>query len=257
MNKINYYHSLIFFNLSIFLSAFEFLRNNDPLIICLFLILSLGISHGALDNLKGIKLLKIYNYRSTSLFYISYIFAGLSVIVFWLIFPKFILMIFLIVASYHFGKEDSEFIKSSSNFDLIYFLKGCVIVVAPRAFSPKPSFLCLPRVGPNWSGKSSSRPCRTERSFFATVFWTQPRFIRALPVKLPMTRSLKSTPLRWAKSFPTLRLFWTFQLKSAWRGSNTGFPTCLTGWNRKTSNSTVRCAKAIFILPVVCPTGFS
>ncbi len=134
MNKINYYHSLIFFNLCIFLSAFEFLRNNDPLIFCLFLILSLGISHGALDHLKGTKLLKIYKYRSISLFYVSYIFVGLSVIIFWLIFPKLILMIFLIVASYHFGKEDSEFINSSSNFELIYFLKGCVIVVAPLIF---------------------------------------------------------------------------------------------------------------------------
>ena len=134
MNKINYYHSLIFFNLCIFLSAFEFLRNDDPLIICLFLILIMGISHGALDNLKGIKLLKIYNYKSTSLFYVSYIFVGLSVIIFWLIFPKLILMIFLIVASYHFGKEDSEFIKSSSNFEFIYFLKGCVIIAAPLIF---------------------------------------------------------------------------------------------------------------------------
>ena len=134
MNKINYYHSLIFFNLCIFLSAFEFLRNNDPLIFCLFLILSLGISHGALDHLKGKKLLKIYKYRSISLFYVSYIFVGLSVIIFWLIFPKLILMIFLIVASYHFGKEDSEFIKSSSNFEFIYFLKGCVIIAAPLIF---------------------------------------------------------------------------------------------------------------------------
>ena len=122
MKKINYYHSLIFFNFCIFLSAFEYLRNNDSLLICLFLILSLGISHGALDNLKGTKLLKIYNYRSTSLFYVSYIFVGLSVIIFWLIFPKLILMIFLIVASYHFGKEDSEFINSSSNFEFVYFL---------------------------------------------------------------------------------------------------------------------------------------
>ena len=134
MNKINYYHSLIFFNLCIFLSAFEFLRNDDPLIICLFLILSMGISHGALDHLKGAKLLKIYNYRSILLFYVSYIFVGLSVIIFWLIFPKLILILFLIVASYHFGKEDSEFINSSANFEFIYFLKGCVIVVAPLIF---------------------------------------------------------------------------------------------------------------------------
>jgi len=43
-------------------------------------------------------------------------------------------MLFLIVASYHFGKEDSEFINSSSNFEFIYFLKGCIIIVAPLIF---------------------------------------------------------------------------------------------------------------------------
>ena len=134
MRRINYYHSLVFFNLCIFLSAFEFLRNDEPLIIYLFLILSLGTSHGALDHHKGMKLLKIYNYRTPSLFYISYILVGLSIIILWLLFPKLILIIFLIVASYHFGKEDSEFINSSSNFELIYFLKGCIIIIAPLIF---------------------------------------------------------------------------------------------------------------------------
>ena len=62
MSRINYFHSLIFFNICIILSAFDFLRNNNFLIISLFLILSLGISHGALDHLKGIKLLKILKY---------------------------------------------------------------------------------------------------------------------------------------------------------------------------------------------------
>ena len=60
MIKINYYHSLIFFNLCILLSGFEYLRNNDLIIISLFLILSLGISHGALDHVKGKKLLKLF-----------------------------------------------------------------------------------------------------------------------------------------------------------------------------------------------------
>ena len=65
MNKINYYHSLIFFNLCIFLSAFEFLRNNNLLILSLFFILTLGISHGALDHIKGKKLLKLLNYKDS------------------------------------------------------------------------------------------------------------------------------------------------------------------------------------------------
>ncbi len=73
MNKINFYHSLIFFNMCIFLSAFEYLRENNLLILSLFLILSLGISHGALDHVKGKKLLRILNYNSTIIFYIFYV----------------------------------------------------------------------------------------------------------------------------------------------------------------------------------------
>ena len=134
MGKINFYHSLIFFNLCIFLSAFEYLRNNNLLILSIFLILSLGISHGALDHIKGKKLLKIFNYRSTITFYILYIFIGLSVILLWLLFPKIVLLAFLIIASFHFGKEDSEFISYKPNQDLIYFFKGSLIITAPLLF---------------------------------------------------------------------------------------------------------------------------
>ena len=134
MNKINFFHSLIFFNVCIFLSAFEYLRDNNLLIFSLFLILILGISHGALDHLKGKKLVKKFNYKSTISFYILYIFIGLSIIFLWLLFPIILLSTFLIVASYHFGKEDSEFISYKSNRDLIYFLKGSLVITAPLLF---------------------------------------------------------------------------------------------------------------------------
>tara|TARA_B100000965_G_scaffold213624_1_gene178484 strand:- start:1874 stop:2767 length:894 start_codon:yes stop_codon:yes gene_type:complete len=134
MNKINYYHSLIFFNLCIFLSAFDFLRNNDLLNVSLFLILSLGISHGAMDHIKGKKLLKLLNYKFNLIFYFFYIFIGITIIVAWLLFPKLLLLIFLIVASYHFGKEDSEFINHKTNIDLIYFFKGSIVITAPLLF---------------------------------------------------------------------------------------------------------------------------
>ena len=134
MNRINYFHSLIFFNICILLSAFDFLRNNDFLIISLFLILSLGISHGALDHFKGMKLLKILKYNSIYMFYFFYILLGLLIILTWIIVPKFLLFLFLVVASYHFGKEDSEFIKLNSKVDLIYFFKGSLIVAAPLLF---------------------------------------------------------------------------------------------------------------------------
>ena len=134
MNKVNFYHSIIFFNFCIFLSAFEYLRVNNLLFISLFLILSLGISHGALDHVKGRKLLKIFNYKSISTFYILYIAIGIGIIILWLIFPKTLLLCFLIVASYHFGKEDSEFIADKRNLDFIYFLKGSIVIIAPLLF---------------------------------------------------------------------------------------------------------------------------
>ena len=58
IREINFKPSLIFFNLCIIFSAIEYLRNNSLIFICLFLILTIGISHGALDNIKGKKLLK-------------------------------------------------------------------------------------------------------------------------------------------------------------------------------------------------------
>ncbi len=134
MIKINYYHSLIFFNFCIFLSAFEYLRNNSLLIISLLLILSIGISHGSLDHIKGKKLLKVLGFKSSSVFYLGYIFVVLTTIFIWLLFPKFLLLLFLIVASFHFGKEDSEFISKNKNFELIYFLKGSLVIVAPLLF---------------------------------------------------------------------------------------------------------------------------
>ena len=134
MIKINYYHSLIFFNFCILLSAFEYLRTNSLLIVSLFLILTIGISHGSLDHIKGKKLIKILGFKSSSIFYFGYIFVGLTTIFIWLLFPKFLLLLFLIIAAFHFGKEDSEFINKNKNFELIYFLKGSLVRVAPLLF---------------------------------------------------------------------------------------------------------------------------
>ena len=134
MIKINYYHSLIFFNFCIFLSAFDYLRNNSLLLVSLLFILSIGISHGSLDHIKGKKLLKILGFKSSVVFYFGYIFVGLTTIIIWLLFPKLLLFLFLLIAAFHFGKEDSEFINKRKNFELIYFFKGSLIIVAPLLF---------------------------------------------------------------------------------------------------------------------------
>ena len=134
MIKINYYHSLIFFNFCIFVSAFDYLRSNSLLIISLLLILSIGISHGSLDHIKGKKLLKILGFKSPAIFYIGYVISGLITIIIWILFPKFLLFLFLIVAAFHFGKEDSEFISKNKNFELIYLFKGSLVIVSPLLF---------------------------------------------------------------------------------------------------------------------------
>ena len=138
INKINFYHSIIFFllsiSLAIIINRFEFL-NISP-IICLLLILSIGISHGALDNQKGKKLTQLYNIKNSYFFYLMYTIIVIGIITFWLLFPTTSLIIFLIVASYHFGKEDTEFlIKNKNALNLIlYFLKGSLIIIAPLMF---------------------------------------------------------------------------------------------------------------------------
>ncbi len=136
IKKINFYHSLIFFNFSIVISAFSFLKNNSLLMLCLFLILTIGISHGSLDNIKGKKLLKFFNIKSMSTFYIGYSLISLLIILIWIILPKTLLSIFLIVAAYHFGKEDTEFLKKKNKVydEILYFLKGLPVLVSPLLF---------------------------------------------------------------------------------------------------------------------------
>jgi len=138
INKINFYHSIIFFLLSgsfaIAIDRFEILVISP--VICLLLILSIGISHGALDNKKGKRLIQLYNIKNSYFFYLIYLMIGFGIIAFWLFFPTKSLIIFLIVASYHFGKEDTEFLikdKIASNL-ILYFLKGSLIIIAPLIF---------------------------------------------------------------------------------------------------------------------------
>ena len=138
-NKINFFHSVIFFNICIFFSAFEILRDNSFIIFSFFLILTIGISHGALDHEKGERLLKIYKIKNTEIFYLIYIGIAIFVILIWILNPILLLSLFLIVAAYHFGKEDSDFIKINNRkyLEIFYFLKGSLVISAPLLFKKK------------------------------------------------------------------------------------------------------------------------
>ena len=136
--KINFNHSFIFFLVcNIFsLIAFNFNTLSISPFICLLLILSIGISHGSLDNFKGRKLFQILRIDNFSIFYFGYILIALIVIFLWILIPYVSLIIFLMVASYHFGKEDTQFLTIENSYynQFLFFLKGSLIVFAPMYF---------------------------------------------------------------------------------------------------------------------------
>ena len=133
MERINFKHSIIFFNSCILISPFYLMLNFEPIILCLCLILILGISHGALDNIKGKKLLNLFGYKKMIIFYLAYILISFLIIIFWLKFPNTVLLIFLIVAAYHFGKEDTVFSVREKLLisEFLYFLKGSAVIMVP------------------------------------------------------------------------------------------------------------------------------
>ena len=124
IQKKNLNHSFIFFLFcNIFsLIVFKISNLNISSLICLFLILIIGVSHGSLDHEKGRKLFKIFNVNSISIFYISYISISILVVAIWILMPSLSLIIFLLVASYHFGKEDTQFLILRIFYFFIYFI---------------------------------------------------------------------------------------------------------------------------------------
>jgi len=141
--SINKYHTYIFFGLSVIFAFVNFNLDIEYIsIICFFLISTIGVSHGALDHEKGKKIIKLFKLKNVELFYLAYVSLSLLIIFLWTIAPIITLIIFLIVASYHFGKEDSVFGEIKYNYfsNVLFFLKGSIIVLAPLYFSQEETF---------------------------------------------------------------------------------------------------------------------
>ncbi|MDB3969833.1 Brp/Blh family beta-carotene 15,15'-dioxygenase [Candidatus Pelagibacter sp.] len=138
IKKINLNHSFIFFFVvNIFCSLLLRYNNfNISSILCLLLILIIGVSHGSLDHIKGKKLLELFNIKSNYIFYITYILISAAVIATWILLPSMTLTLFLIIASYHFGKEDTQFLINDGSYltQMLYFFKGFLIILAPLYF---------------------------------------------------------------------------------------------------------------------------
>ena len=138
IKKINFKHSFIFFLFCNIISL-PFLRIDSsaiPSFICLLLILIIGVSHGSLDHLKGKKLLKYFQINNTFIFYFAYLLLVTIIIILWIFFPSITLISFLIVASFHFGKEDTQFLIHENSYmnQLFFFFKGSLVILAPLFF---------------------------------------------------------------------------------------------------------------------------
>ena len=138
-------HSNYFFLLTILLCLLQFLIKIDldqgwVWITCFFLIITIGASHGGLDHLKGKKLFNKLKLKSSFLiFYLTYSFIAILILVLWFNFGQICLWTFLILASYHFGKEDTpdNLISKNENKFLIFFkffARGSTVIVMALFF---------------------------------------------------------------------------------------------------------------------------
>ena len=139
IKKINFKHSFIFF-LFCNIVSLPFIKaynlSISPLV-CLLLILIIGVSHGSLDHIKGRKLLKIFQINNIITFYTSYFLLAVTIIILWVLLPTVMLIAFLIVASFHFGKEDTQFLIDNNSYlnQFLFFLKGSLVILAPLYFN--------------------------------------------------------------------------------------------------------------------------
>ena len=139
IKKINFKHSFIFF-LFCNIVSLPFIKaynlSISPLV-CLLLILIIGVSHGSLDHIKGRKLLKIFQINNIITFYTCYFLLAVTIIMLWVLLPTVVLIAFLIVASFHFGKEDTQFLIDNNSYlnQFLFFLKGSLVILAPLYFN--------------------------------------------------------------------------------------------------------------------------
>jgi Brp/Blh family beta-carotene 15,15'-monooxygenase len=141
-NLKNYFNNInVFFLLLICILTTINLFLNLPsayiYIFCFLLIATVGVSHGAYDGKKGELLFnnKFKNWKF--FFYFTYVALAISVFIIWYLNPLISLIIFLVISSLHFGKEDLEiyFDKKYKLHLFIFFLKGSLIVLLPLFFN--------------------------------------------------------------------------------------------------------------------------
>jgi Brp/Blh family beta-carotene 15,15'-monooxygenase len=141
-NLKKYFNNINFFFLFLIciLTVVKFFFNLLPeyiYLFCFLLVATVGVSHGAYDGKKAELLFnnKLKNWKFT--FYFTYVALVISVFIIWYFNSLISLIIFLVLSSLHFGKEDLEiYLDKKYKLHLfIFFLKGSLIVLLPLFFN--------------------------------------------------------------------------------------------------------------------------
>ena len=135
-NINNFFFLLLICILSV-INFFLDLPSSYIYILCFLLIATIGVSHGAYDGKKGEILFNDKFKYSKFIFYFIYTALVFLVFIFWYLNPLISLIIFLLISSLHFGKEDLEIYldKKYRHLPLLFFLKGSLIILLPLFFN--------------------------------------------------------------------------------------------------------------------------
>jgi beta-carotene 15,15'-dioxygenase len=135
-NINNFFFLLLICILSV-INFFLELPSSYIYILCFLLIATIGVSHGAYDGKKGEMLFNDKFKNSKFIFYFIYTTLVFLVFIFWYLNPLISLIIFLLISSLHFGKEDLEIYldKKYKHLPLLFFLKGSLIILLPLFFN--------------------------------------------------------------------------------------------------------------------------
>ena len=126
MNKFSFIYLVLVYLLFAVYTYFGEINFEYQIIGCFLLILLFGIPHGAIDHI----VYKTQNNISNLKFFSFYLSLIILYTICWFIFPKWCLIIFLLLSSYHFGESQFSEFKFNSILKKITFISCGIIVIS-------------------------------------------------------------------------------------------------------------------------------
>ena len=141
INKLDKLRRNFFIFLSITTLVIFFLNNinldlKSQSYVLFFLVTLIGIPHGFFDFSVGKKLLKKFSELWLIYFIVLYVLISMIYFLIWIKFPGIALIFFLLIASYHFGYEEYNYLNKSDHiiYDINMIIRGIIIVFSPILF---------------------------------------------------------------------------------------------------------------------------